>query len=191
MRESATFCHRETGGHTKLKKGAAGALICVALVLLDQFTKRLAEANLMGKEPFVLIDGVFELRYLENRGAAFGILQGKSAFFAVFTVIVLIGIAYVYLMKIPAGKRYRFLDGICILFFAGAVGNFIDRLSKNYVVDFFYFKLINFPIFNVADICVTAAACLTIVLGLFYYKEDDYNLIFPPRKKGGADAGKE
>ena len=61
---------------------------------------------------------------------------------------------------------------------AGAFGNMIDRAFRGYVVDFFYFKLIDFPVFNVADIYVTVAAFAMIILGLFYYKEEDYNKIF-------------
>ena len=61
-------------------------------------------------------DGVFELHYLENRGAAFGILQGKKIFFVVFTLIVLCLIAYLYLKRIPDEKKFRPMDGICILF---------------------------------------------------------------------------
>ena len=95
-----------------------------------------------------------------------------------FTLIVLCLIAYLYLKRIPDEKKFRPMDGICILFFAGALGNFIDRVFRNYVVDFFYFKLIDFPVFNVADIYVTVAAFAMIILGLFYYKEEDYNKIF-------------
>ena len=65
-----------------------------------------------------------------------------------------------------------------ILIIAGAIGNLIDRVINNYVIDFFYFKLINFPIFNVADIYVTVAAFLFIVLSFFYYKEEDFDIIF-------------
>ena len=68
---------------------------------------------------------------------------------------------------------------LIVLIGAGAVGNFIDRIRQGYVVDFFYFSLINFPIFNVADIYVTAAAFLLIFLCLFYYKEEDFEQIFP------------
>ena len=74
------------------------------------------------------------------------------------------------------------MNAICLLFFAGAIGNFIDRVMRNYVVDFFYFSLIDFPIFNVADIYVTVAAFAMIFLGLFYYKEEDFNQIFPAKK---------
>lgn len=60
---------------------------------------------------------------------------------------------------------------------AGALGNFIDRTLQGYVIDFFYFKWINFPIFNVADIYVTTAVILLLVLVLFYYKEEELDFI--------------
>lgn len=166
-----------------LKKAVIGMILSVVLIVIDQITKLMAIHGLMNQQPFVILDGIFELHYLENRGAAFGILQGKKAFFIIFTILVLAFIAYIYLKSIPDEKKFRLLDGICILFFAGALGNFIDRVFRNYVVDFFYFKLIDFPIFNVADIYVTVAAFAMIILGLFYYKEDDYNKIFPAKKK--------
>ena len=164
-----------------IKKGIFGFVISFILILVDQLSKLSAIHHLMGKDPLVLIDGVFELRYLENRGAAFGILQDKKLFFVIFTIIVLCLIIYVYLKRIPCEKKFIWMDLICILFVSGAVGNFIDRITKNYVVDFFYFKLINFPIFNVADIYVTVAAFAMIILGLFYYKEEDYNKIYAKR----------
>ena len=141
-----------------LKKALTGIILSVILIVIDQVTKLMAIHGLMNQQPFVIWDGVFELHYLENRGAAFGILQGKKIFFVIFTLVVLCMIAYLYLKRIPDEKKFRPIDGICILFFAGALGNFIDRVFRNYVVDFFYFKLIDFPVFNVADIYVTVAA---------------------------------
>ena len=91
----------------------------------------------------------------------------------------------VWYRKIPASKRFRLLNVVVILFIAGALGNLIDRIVNNYVVDFFYFSLINFPIFNVADIYVTVAAFMFIILGMFYYKEEDFSLIFPDKKHDG------
>ena len=66
---------------------------------------------------------------------------------------------------------------------AGGIGNMIDRFRLDYVVDFISFVLINYPIFNVADIYVTVAAFGMIFLGLFYYKNEDYELIFPSKKE--------
>ena len=161
-----------------LKKALTGIILSCILILSDQVPQVMSLQRSKNQRAFVIWDGVFELHYLENRGAAFGILQGKKIFFVFFTLIVLCLIAYLYLKRIPDEKKFRPMDGICILFFAGALGNFIDRVFRNYVVDFFYFKLIDFPVFNVADIYVTVAAFAMIILGLFYYKEEDYNKIF-------------
>lgn len=82
-----------------------------------------------------------------------------------------------------AGKRYHWLKICVIMITAGAVGNMIDRITQGYVVDFLYFKLINFPIFNVADIFVTTATALLFVVLCFYYKEEELE-IFSFSKKG-------
>ena len=71
------------------------AALSLALVLLDQYTKLLAVAHLKGKTPFVILDGVFELLYSENRGAAFGMLQGKQGFFFLIGAVVLAAAIYV------------------------------------------------------------------------------------------------
>ena len=57
---------------------------------------------------------------------------------------------------------------------AGAIGNLIDRISLKYVVDFIYFELIDFPIFNIADCYLTVSSFLLIILAIFYYKENDF-----------------
>ena len=123
------------------KKAFIGILCSVILIFLDQFTKYLAVQHLKDQLPVVLWKNVLELSYLENRGAAFGIFQGKQW-----------------------------------------IGNFIDRVTQRYVVDFFYFRLINFPVFNVADIYVTVAAVL-LILCLLFYKEEDFERILPTKKK--------
>ena len=169
------------------KRGFVGLLISIILIILDQATKLLAVKYLKDQNPFVIWENVFELRYLENRGAAFGIMQGQKVFFVIFTCIALVAITWFYLKKIPADKKYRFLDVISILLFAGAIGNLIDRVRLNYVVDFFYFRLIDFPIFNVADIYVTVAAFAMLALGIFYYKDEDYDMIFPSKKGKKAE----
>ena len=152
-----------------LKRNLTGCVAAVLLILFDQFTKMLAVAHLKNQPSNVLIDGVFELRYLENRGSAFGMMQNKLIILIPVTVVV----------TLPATRHFFWLNAVAVLFFAGAIGNFIDRVRQGYVVDFFYFSLINFPIFNVADIYVTAAAFLLIFLCLFYYKEEDFEQIFP------------
>ncbi len=128
--------------------------------------------HLSGQDPIILIENVFQLRYLENRGAAFGIMQGRAVVFVIVTIAVLALIVYLY-ARIPFKVRYRILRILMVFIAAGAVGNFINRVSQNYVVDFFYFNLINFPIFNVADIYVTISVIVLILILIFWLKEDD------------------
>ena len=85
-------------------------------------------------------------------------------------------IPYVH-YKLPLTKRFWYLRVITVLFLAGAIGNAVDRIIHGYVIDFFYFSLIDFPIFNVADIYVTVSTFLFVVLILFYYKEEDFDQI--------------
>lgn len=149
----------------------------LALILLDQGIKLWALRNLRGKDPIVLINGVLEFRYLENRGAAFGIFQNRQWFFILVTLIVLAGLFFLS-GRIPRDRKYLPLKICLYLIAAGAVGNLIDRVFRSYVVDFIYFKLIDFPIFNVADIYVTVSAILLVLLMLFFYKEEDLEQIF-------------
>lgn len=146
------------------------------LVAADQYTKLLAVTHLKGQPPLVLIEHVFELLYSENRGAAFGMLQGKQGFFFVIAAIVLAAAVWA-MIRMPGfdARRYHGLKLCVTMITAGAIGNMIDRTAEGYVVDFLYFKLIDFPIFNVADIYVTTATALLMVLLLFYYKEEDLN----------------
>ena len=155
-----------------------------ALTALDQWTKALAVRYLMNQTPVVLMEGVFQLHYSENRGAAFGLLQGKQFFFFLITLLVLGAAAYM-VWHMPPVKRFFPMWFALLLVASGAVGNMIDRVSQGYVVDFFYFRLINFPVFNVADCYVTISAAALIILFLFYYKDSDLEP-FSLKKKGDS-----
>ncbi|MFG6368280.1 MAG: signal peptidase II [Lachnospiraceae bacterium] len=152
-------------------------LLMLLLIIIDQITKLFAVVKLKNQNPFVLWKGVFELQYLENRGAAFGMLQGKKVFFVLASVVVLAVIAYV-LIKTPYQKKYIKLHITLVFIASGAIGNLIDRIRYDYVVDFLYFSLINFPIFNVADIYVTLSSIMLASLLLFVYKESDLDFLF-------------
>lgn len=152
-------------------------IIAVLLgVALDQYTKYLAISHLQDN-PISIIEGVFQLRYLENRGAAFGLLQNQQVFFLVVGCVTLFFIAYLYI-RMPQTRHFVLLRICMISVTAGAIGNMIDRVRFQYVVDFLYFELIDFPIFNVADIFATVATFGLIFLLLFYYKEEDIDLLF-------------
>ena len=151
-------------------------VISAIAVFIDRYTKMLAVANLKGKPSYILIKGVFEFLYSENRGAAFSILQGKQWFFYIVTLLVLLVIYYI-VYKLPFEKKYMPLFYILCFIFAGALGNFIDRVMYAYVVDFIYISLINFPIFNMADIYISISTTVLIVCLLFIYKEEDFRFI--------------
>ena len=168
---------------TKQKRSMIYSFIIgvVILVGLDQWTKGLAVAHLKNKEPAVVWKGVFEFCYSENRGAACGMMQEKQLFFFLIAVLVLGAVAYL-IWKMPAERRYMPLAVCLMLICAGATGNMIDRVSQGYVVDFLYFRLIHFPIFNVADCYVTSAAAGLMLLIMFHYKDEDM-MCFSLKKK--------
>ncbi|SEF47206.1 signal peptidase II [Butyrivibrio sp. Su6] len=158
-------------------------LMIILLVLLDQFTKYLAVIHLEDKPAIKIIDGVLELNFLKNSGAAFGLLQNQKVFFILVAVMILCIIAYV-LFRMPDDKKYNIMHILLVMIASGAAGNMIDRVRNDYVVDFIYFVIINFPIFNVADIYVTVSTFLFVILFLFYYKENDFNFLsFNQQKK--------
>ena len=157
------------------------AVLAIALVVLDQVTKILAQSALKGNPNAVIIKNVFELEYLENTGAAFSSFLGKQGFLIVLTSLVLIG-CIIEFFGIPAAKRYFGLRISFLLLISGAIGNLIDRVRQGYVIDFFYFAPVNFPRFNVADIYVTVSVVLLIVLVLWVYKEEETEFLFKFKK---------
>lgn len=172
--------------HTRQKSYIMACIFVIIGVLLDQWTKYLAVSGLKGQSPVILIDKVFQLCYLENRGAAFGMFQNRTSFFLICTPIILAVMVYLYI-KISANRRYLPLRICAICISAGAIGNMIDRIRLGYVIDFFYFNLIDFPIFNVADIFVTASTFVLVVLVCFYYKEEDFEQILQRGKRRGNE----
>lgn len=142
----------------------------------DQWTKYLVVNRLKGNSPYIIWDGVFELYYSENRGAAFGIMQGRQGFFFIVAAVVVVAVFYL-LLKMPSDKKYLPFTVCLFLLVSGAVGNMIDRLLQGFVVDFLYFKAINFPIFNVADCYVVISTILLMVLSFFVYTEEDLEFL--------------
>ena len=157
-------------------------LTVAALVLIDQWTKHIAVSSLKGKEGVSFIGDLIVWQYAENKGAAFSILQGQQWPLTIVSLIITIGIVVLYELSTP-GKRYLPLRIAYIGIIAGALGNMIDRIKLNYVVDFIYVKIIDFPIFNVADICVTCSCICLIILFIFIYKENDSLTVLKKKKE--------
>ena len=149
----------------------AGFLFLV-LIAIDLLTKSIAVSALEGGKRIPLIPGVLEFYYIQNKGAAFGIFQNGTFILGIISAIALAVIVAVYL-RIPDGKKYLPLRLVLIFIAAGAAGNLYDRITLQYVRDFIYFSLIDFPVFNAADIYVTCSVFILAFLILFYYKEED------------------
>lgn len=147
-------------------------LIFLLLLILDQGTKYAALLFLKGKDGISLIPHVLELTYLENRGAAFGILQNRQGLFILLTAAAVVFIAAVF-YRISKKENQTGISACLLALLAGAAGNLIDRILHGYVIDFIYFSLIDFPVFNLADCYVTLSVAVLCVLFLFVYKDEE------------------
>ena len=134
--------------------------IFILIVALDQISKYLITASFSLGEGDCIIRGVLDFRYIENRGAAFGMLQGARVFFIILTVIIFAALI-IYLIKAKPSSKLELTALSCIA--GGALGNFIDRAYLGYVRDFIEVKFIDFPVFNVADCFVCIGAGLYIL----------------------------
>ena len=135
-------------------------MLGMAILILDIMTKLVAELNLKALDTVPIIKGVFHFTYVENRGIAFGMFSDARLLFIIISIAVLAALAVLY------GKtrvRTRWLRFGTALIYGGAIGNLMERMAKGYVVDFFDFRLIHFPVFNVADIAVCVGAVLLMI----------------------------
>ncbi len=152
------------------------AVIAALLLGFDQYVKYLVVAKLKGNPAYVLIDGVLELQYLENRGSAFGMLQNQK-FFILFVDLVFLGVIVFFLNKLPETRKFVKIHVLLSIVVAGGMGNMIDRVRLDYVVDFISFVLINYPIFNVADIYIVVGTIALFVLFMFVFREQDLEFL--------------
>ena len=144
----------------------AGVVFFGLLVVLDQLTKYAAESYLF---------------YLQNRGAAFGILANQQWVFVMIALAMVAVAIYVY-AYLPTDSHFLAMRICAVLIAAGAAGNMIDRLLHRYVIDFLYVSLIDFPVFNVADCYVVVGALLLIVLIFTLYRNDNFECLNPGKE---------
>ncbi len=161
-----------------------GILCVLCGVLLDQVVKYWAVQTLTAGA-IAIIPGVFELTYVENRGAAFSLLQNQVWLFVIITCVVLCAIFFCLYKRM---MRTRL--GVCALLLvaSGAVGNLIDRVVRGYVVDLFYFRLIDFPVFNVADVFVVCGGILFVYYVLVQHDRAMAREKAEPDKPDGEEA---
>lgn len=152
-----------------MNKKTKMAIICISIaVIIDQLTKWLA-STFLGDTPTVIIENFFQLELIFNKGAAFSILIDARWFFVTLTLVVLV-IGWRYYMEYIEKSMYFYIGGI--LFFAGTIGNFIDRLFFGEVTDFlaFIFGNYHFAIFNFADMYLSISIVI-LLLGTFIYEK--------------------
>lgn len=136
-------------------------IACIVLIAIDQLTKLVVLNSLKHVENVDIIKGFFSLTYVENRGAAFGMLEGGKWIFLAITAAVVVLVA-VYYVKMQKTKENLWLRVAMAMIVSGAVGNAIDRLFRGFVVDFLNFWIFgwDFPVFNFADILVVLGTIL-------------------------------
>ncbi len=139
-------------------------VITLLLIVLDQYSKYLATAHLIGKGTVVVIPYFLGLRYVENTGAAFSMLSDSTGFLIAVTSVALVVLGFFLYVKKYGEPFERFCF---VLIFAGGVGNLIDRVARGFVVDYFEFLFMNFAVFNVADVYVCTGIALYTVY-VFY-----------------------
>ena len=135
-------------------------ILLILIIFVDQLSKWLVVALLQGKPSYYLIDGVLRFTYVENDGAAFGMLDDHRWVFLVLSSVMIIALIY-YICKYKPKSKWVMTSLILIV--GGGIGNMIDRVALGYVVDFIDFRLINFAIFNGADSFVCVGAGLLIL----------------------------
>lgn len=136
------------------------------LIVIDQLTKSWAVNTLMEKGSMPFINGLIGFRYAENTGAAFSILRDKQLLLILMTSVIIIGLIG-FMIKAVRMDEHVVVKLSYMLIISGAIGNLIDRVRLNYVVDLLEFKFIQFPIFNIADVCVVLGIVLLVIATLF------------------------
>ncbi|MGG4266301.1 signal peptidase II [Peribacillus simplex] len=137
-------------------------LIALLVIAFDQLTKWMIVKKMEYGESIEIIENLLYITSHRNRGAAWGILQGQMWFFYIITIAVIIGLVY-YIQK--TAKESRLLGVALALMLGGAIGNFIDRIARQEVVDFVhtYIFSYSFPVFNVADAALSIGVGLLVI----------------------------
>ena len=142
-------------------------VIAGIVIIMDQLFKHWIVTHIALGTSITLIPHVLSLTNIRNNGAAWSMLSGQTGLFYIITGIAVVFLTYLYFTSKPA-PLYRL--GLALVF-AGAIGNFIDRLRFKYVVDMFQLLFINFPIFNIADVALTSGVILIIIYEIWLNKD--------------------
>lgn len=170
---------------------AAAFVLIALLTAIDQLIKYAVVKNIALGEVINLIKigdtQVLSLTHIRNTGAAWSIMQGKSWFLIGLPIVVLLVGSAFLVYKRKSLKKFEVITIAMII--SGGIGNLIDRIRLKEVVDFISFKLINFPVFNFADICVVAGEILLVVY-IFFFDKDTPEKSAQPAVKNDNDTDK-
>ena len=145
-------------------------IMIVVLIFIDQLVKILIDRNMFFGESIPLIGDFFHITYVQNRGIAFGIFQGKVDLISIATVIAIIGIIVYFLKNVKKSNLFERMAYIFII--SGAIGNMIDRLTRGYVVDMIDFRGIWSFVFNIADVYINLGVILLLLDLLIKRRKD-------------------
>lgn len=160
----------------KIKIFILPIIIIGLLTAFDQLTKFIITSKFSLYESKPVIQDVFAITYIQNTGMSWGLFKGKRIIFIVLTFIALLFAFRIY-YNVYNKKKYLPIRICLVLLISGALGNMLDRIRLGYVVDFFNFELINFPVFNVADIMVVVSFFLLFFLLMFKYSNEEFDEI--------------
>lgn len=146
-------------------------ILTTILVIIDQLTKYLTVENIASHEVVEVIPNILSFTYIQNSGAAFSILEGQMLFFYIVSVIV---IAFLLYYMYTEAQNNKILGILLSIVLAGTIGNFIDRLLYQYVIDMIQLEFVNFAIFNVADMFLTVGVALLFIYTLFEDRINEY-----------------
>ena len=134
------------------------------IAILDQAAKLFAAGLLPSVKTIPILESVFHLTYVENTGAGFGVFAGHTWILTALTFLIIVFVVAYVTVKRP--KNRTLLTSLTFMM-GGAVGNLIDRVRIGFVIDFFDFTLIDFPVFNIADCFITVGAVIFAIYVIF------------------------
>lgn len=140
-------------------------VLSLVVTIGDQLIKYLVLNNISSTDVITVIPKVVQLVFVKNTGAAFSLLSGKTYVLSIISLAVCTAVIWYLIRKKPQSKLLLASLGLIL---GGAFGNLIDRIFRNYVVDYIELCFVHFPVFNLADIAITVGAVLLMIYVVFF-----------------------
>ncbi len=158
-------------------------IVAVVSFIADRIAKVLVQSSISVGERIGVIDDLLELRHVHNRGIAFGLFSGAGSIVVVGTVLVGV-LLFVFLLRVEPEDYLTIVGGALIT--GGALGNLVDRVQYRYVIDFLHLEFVDFPTFNVADVCITIGVALVLLAQLILMRREHLEATAATHEDGGT-----